>query len=346
MSESEEALATSTGRDPGPLRAFAREVGSTCWVLIKAMVPIALLMRVLELLGAVELIAQALAPLMLLVGLPSAMGLVWAAGIATNIYGALAAYAALAAQNPLTAAQVTVLGILVLTAHALPLEAAIARQAGLRASYTVLLRLLMALGFGAVLALSYQSTGTLQQTIALPEIAAMPPASGWVAWTLALLRQLAVIVAIVTLLLLFLRLLRLLRIDALLAFLLRPLLRLVGIERDALPMTLIGGLLGLSYGGGLLIAEARSGRMPRRQILLAMSFICLCHSLIEDTLLLAAIGAHWSGIAIGRTLGSLLVIAALAAALRRWPTTIEALTLTKELRHSQAQPAPATPASS
>ena len=53
------------------------------------MVPIILLVKVLEEIGAITLLGQWLGPLMALVGLPEEMGLVWAATIATNIYGGM-----------------------------------------------------------------------------------------------------------------------------------------------------------------------------------------------------------------------------------------------------------------
>ena len=53
--------------------------------------------------------------------------------------------------------------------------------------------------------------------------------------------------------------------------------------------------LGLTYGGGLLIREANKGILSQREIFGAISLIAICHSLIEDTLLVMLLGADISG---------------------------------------------------
>jgi len=55
--------------------------------LFKLMIPVIIIVKVLEEIGAVALLGQALSPFMAAIGLPEEMGMVWAATIATNIYG-------------------------------------------------------------------------------------------------------------------------------------------------------------------------------------------------------------------------------------------------------------------
>lgn len=320
---------TAEERPEGALRAFGREVRDALLPLLKVMIPVALVVRVLREAGLIELLSVVVAPAMRLVGLPPEMGLAWASALVTNLYGGLAAYAGLAAHHPLSVAQLTVLFVMMLTAHGLPLEGGIARTAGLRLRWTITLRVGAALLFGWLHALAYRGAEALQRPapMVLIETGTDP---GWGAWALTLAGQVGMIALVLVALLLVLRLLRRIGVEAALAWLLRPLLRLVGIRREAMPMTLVGTLLGLSYGGGLLIKEARAGHLSRGQVLLAMSFLCLCHSQLEDTLLLAALGGHWSGVALGRALLSLLVIALLARMLARWPHHVERLLLRPE----------------
>jgi len=306
----------------GPLRRFAREVADALFPLLKVMIPVALVVRLLGEWGLVEMLASITAPAMALVGLPGEMGLAWAAALLTGLYGGLAAWAELAPNHPLTVGQLTVLFVIMLTAHGLPLECAIARQAGLRLRWTIGLRLGAALAFGWLHAVGYNGVEAMQAPA--PAILFDPdPDPGWGAWALGLGRQVLLVAAVIVGLLLVLKLLRLLRIEAALAWLLRPVLRLVGIRREAMNMTLVGNLLGLSYGGGLLIKEARAGHLDRGQVLLAMSFLCLCHSQLEDTVLMIALGGHWSGVAVGRAILSLAVIAILARCIARWPALVD-----------------------
>jgi hypothetical protein len=86
---------------------------------------------------------------------------------------------------------------------------------------------------------------------------------------------------------------------------------LIGIKREALPMSLIGMTLGLAYGGGLLIREAEKGTISGRDIFASFALLGLCHSLIEDTLLIALIGAELHGILWARLAFALIIIALL-----------------------------------
>ena len=62
----------------------------------------------------------------------------------------------------------------------------------------------------------------------------------------------------------------------------------------------------------MLIKEARSGHLSQRDIFLTLGFLGLCHSIIEDTLLVFLLGADLSGILWARVVFALLVIGLLA----------------------------------
>jgi hypothetical protein len=58
--------------------------------------------------------------------------------------------------------------------------------------------------------------------------------------------------------------------------------------------------LGITYGGGLIIRESRAGHLSSRDIFFSMALMGLCHSIIEDTLVMSTLGAHHSGLVWGR----------------------------------------------
>ncbi|MFO7898222.1 MAG: hypothetical protein R6V58_04080 [Planctomycetota bacterium] len=312
-----DAQTTRLTRLRGGAVDLLRDAARTSWDLFKIMVPLLLLTRVLAELGVVGALGEALGPVMQVVGLPGELGLVWATALVTNIYGAMAVFVEVAPDS-ITVAQVTVLSTMVLVAHALPVEGRICQKAGPRLRAIALLRIGGALLLGFLLHLIYSSAGALDQ----PSTAFWNPGKTdgtWPAWAASQARNLVLIFAIILLLLLLMRLLRWLGIRALLTRLLEPVLRLLGMSRDAAPVTIIGMTMGLSYGGGLIIREARSGRLGERDIFFSLALMSLCHSLIEDTLLLAALGAHHSGILWGRLGFALAAVFLLARALRRLP---------------------------
>lgn len=300
------------------LAAQARELGaeslSVYWTLLKVMVPALLVVKALELAGVTGGLAWLLSPSMQLVGLPDAMGIVWATVMLTNLYTAIAVYASFAAQEALTVAQVTVLASMMLVSHALPVEGAIARATGVRWHATLLVRVGGALVLGALLNLLYTGLGVLQQPAVLRWQPA-PPDGSLATWALDQLQLLGTIFVVIVALMTLLRLLRALGVERLMHALLAPVLRLIGIRREAANATVIGITLGISFGGGLLIREARSGRLTRRDVFLVMTLLGLGHSVIEDTLLVLLLGADLSGILWARLAFALLVVTLIA----RWP---------------------------
>ncbi len=98
--------------------------------LLKVLIPALLVVKGLEWLGAIEWLGEMLSPLMGWLGLPDAMGVVWAATLLTNIFTGLVVFFEVAGDMSLSVAQVTVLGALMLVGHSLPVEGAVAKRAG------------------------------------------------------------------------------------------------------------------------------------------------------------------------------------------------------------------------
>ena len=71
----------------------------------------------------------------------------------------------------------------------------------------------------------------------------------------------------------------------------QPVFRPLGFRHNAFFPLLTGLIFGISYGAGVLIPQARSGELGPKQIFLVASFLCVCHALVEDTLLFVAVGA-------------------------------------------------------
>ena len=98
---------------------------------------------------------------------------------------------------------------------------------------------------------------------------------------------------------------------------LAPVLRVLGMTPAAAPLAIIGMTLGISYGGGLIIRQAQSGRLAKRDIFFSLVLMSLCHSIIEDTLLMVALGGHVSGVLLARGAFALVVTFALVKVLGR-----------------------------
>lgn len=290
------------------LSALIKEILSITYDLFKIMIPIIIIVKVIDELGGIEYFSLVLEPLMQLVGLPSSMGLVWATTMITNIYGGMIIFISQAAQENLTVAQVTILGGMMLLAHSLPVEVRIAQKAGVRLMFTLILRIGGALLLGFLLNLIYSSGEYLSQTnvaIWKPQIITDNSLQAWAVGQVKTLWQVFLVIIV---LVIFLKLLKLSGIEKLLALILKPLLKVLGLSEKTTSISIIGITLGLTYGGGLLIKEAEKGEISKKDVFGALSLLALCHSLIEDTLLIMLLGADLSGILYFRLLFSLILI--------------------------------------
>ncbi len=283
--------------------------------LLKILIPALLIVKGLELLGMIEWLGAVLAPLMNILGLPEQMGVVWAAALFTNLYTAIAVFFQVVGETPLSVEQVTVLGALMLVGHSLPVEGAVAKRAGVPWWGTLVLRVGGALLLAWLLHCFYSYFGLLQAPFELvwqPSFLSAPTLSGW---AVAQLETLALIFVIILALIVLLKILKRLGLERWIHLGLLPLLRLLGIGRSAANVTVIGFTLGLSYGAGLLIRDVQNGVLSKRDSTLALCFLGLCHSVIEDTLLTLMLGADITGILWARLFFAIIVTAMIA----RWP---------------------------
>lgn len=208
-------------------------------------------------------------------------------------------------------AEMTVLGTLLLIGHSLPVEGVVAKRAGVPWWITLSLRVAGALVLAAIIHQVYSVFGWGQE---MATISWRPEAASdqWQVWMLAQGKTLLVILAVITALMLLLELIKRLGLEGVLHWLLAPLLTTLGIGRAATNVTVIGATLGLSYGAGLLIRDLDRGVMSIRDSFLVLCFLGLCHSVIEDTLLILLLDADLWAILGARLIFAVGVIALLA----------------------------------
>lgn len=290
-------------------KKFISEVLRVYWTLLKVMVPAIVIVKVLDQFGATDLLAHLLSPVMNLVGLPEELGIVWAVAILTNVYAAMIVFYNLALTMEISIADVSVLGSLILLAHSLPIEGAIAKALGIRWRDTLLIRVGGALVLGVILNTFYTELNYLQQPVQLVWQPSGTATDSIASWSLEQIQLLISIFFILLALMSLLRLLRYLGIEAILHKLLMPLLRSLTLGKEAANITIIGMTLGISFGAGLLIDEVKKGHISKRDTTLVMGFLGLCHSIIEDTILILLLGADLSAILWARLVFAIIIAA-------------------------------------
>lgn len=301
--------------------AKTREIVEIYWELAKLIVPITILAEIASRIGLIEAIAPAFGPIMAMFGLPPELGLAWLTGILIGVLSAVPAIFVLVPVSEITTADMTVFSALLLFAHALPIEQKIIQKTGPGIIITTLLRLGGGMLYALLLHGILSATGALSGPVD-PSWMPMQDTESWAGFFVSLVETMFWMFVILAILALGLDVLKHTGVLDLFMRLLAPVLNLAGIRGEAGHLTAIGLFLGVSYGGGLLIREARRGFVAPRQVFLTCVFMGFAHSVIEDTAVVMALGADVWGVLVARVVFAIAATALIAAVLRAIPDRI------------------------
>jgi len=291
----------------GYLRAAARSL-STSIFLLRIILPLSFAVGVLDWLGVLRQIGAVFEPLMQIWRIPGEAAVVLVSGWLVGIYGAVAAMAVL----PLTADQITILAVLSLTAHNLVVESAVQDRTGTPWWQMILARLLTAalLAWIAALALARGDPSSPAAPTAAAVVSAHASLESFLlGWARSAGELILKIVLILLGLMLLTEWMRRRDVYRRLARVLRPLLRFLGLADSVAFLWITAAVLGLAYGSGLLMEEAKEpGRYRPDELRDLNVSIGVCHSLIEDSALLVACGASLFWITVPRLLAAALAV--------------------------------------
>ena len=286
----------------------------TIRLLLAITVPVSFLVFLMKQSGLLALVAAFFEPLFALMGLPGESALVFVTGALLNVYSAIAVIETLG----LGGRAVTILALMCLVAHNLPVETTVQRKTGSSVRAILVTRLLAAFVGAWVLNLLLPGEAEIAASISLPQegLAWWPAALDWAR---GMARLCVKIVVLISGLMILQRVLEEFGVTRLLGRWMRLPLRLFGLPGDTAFLWIVANVLGLAYGSGVLMDHVSRGRLSRSNADLLNYHIAISHSLLEDTLLFVAIGVSAWWIVLPR-----LVLAGVAVWLRRlwllfWP---------------------------
>jgi len=211
----------------------------------------------------------------------------------------------------LTIAQATVICSVMLIAHSLPLELTITKKAGAAFTPIAILRLTGAFIYGFLLNTICQLLQVWQEPAKII-FTAEKRADTLMSWAIGQLENFGLIIFVIFCILIIMKILKVIGVLTLFERMLEPILPFFGMSKRAAPVTVVGMVMGIGYGGALIIRETTSGRMGRREVFFSLALMGLSHGLVEDTLLMVTLGGHLAGLLVGRVVFSLVVIYLLA----------------------------------
>ena len=274
--------------------------------LFKIMIPIIIIVKILEELNLVAYIGEMLSPLMNLVGLPGEMGLVLAASIISNLYAAMVVFYELYEKNPdlLTTAHVNILGSMILLAHNYLIELRVAQRIGVRLRFLIVWKSLACFVLGFWLHKCFSFFGLFQEPLKIQWAPEPTKVLTYPEWVLGELLTLVIVFVIIYVLLVTLDFLKLIGFNEVLSKALIPILKMIGVSKNARDAMIIGLLVGFSYGGALMIEQVEKDSFSVKDLLGTVLFLSLSHAILEDTILILLLKANFSIIFIVRILFS------------------------------------------
>ncbi|MEO0547439.1 MAG: nucleoside recognition domain-containing protein [Pseudomonadota bacterium] len=305
------------------LRHLATKTLLTFFDVAKIMVPVMALVHVAQELGLARVLGNWLAPLMQWIGLPGEAGIVWAIALLSGIYGGLGALIALVQAGgeggqavTLTALQFNSLVSMILFAHAIPVEQAIVRRAGASFTLTTLARVFCALAFAALMHAVGNATGWLSEPASLGLLSVSEPTPGWIGWIVNTIKTMILMLVILFALLALVDWMKHVGLFDWLTRKMTPFFTALGIVPALAHLTTIGMMLGLTYGGGLILNETRNTKFSRKDLFAPLVGLSIFHAVFEDTVVMLAMGADFAVMLIWRPLFALVVLVAIAFLVR------------------------------
>lgn len=256
------------------------------WML-GIMLPISLAVELLRYFGVLGRFAPYLEPVFRRLGVPAESVLGCLSAGFLSVYAGIAAISTI----PLTDRQLTILAMLMLVAHNIPMESAIQHKAGTSVWRMSVLRVVVALAAAYLMNLFLPAGDPAARTrgVAQATAAGFWPFLG--AWGLGMARLSALICGIVIGLMVLQRILQEFKVMDWLAVPLTPALWLMGLPRRLAFLWIVANVVGLAYGAGIILEDVETGALTRKDAQLLNRSIGICHSLLEDSLLFIAIGA-------------------------------------------------------
>ncbi len=278
--------------------------------LLSITVPVSFAVFIFKMTGVLEIIAHFFAPAFSFIGLPGESAIVFTTACLLNVYSSIAVIQTLG----LVGRTVTILALMCLISHNLPVEGMVQGKTGSSVFKMILIRLFTSFTGAAVLnKLLPNDTFKMSQTAVKNALVTSSFMIEFKTWAVGILHLCIKIMILITLLMILQRILEEFGITRFLSHILKYPLMLLGVPHQAAFLWIVANTLGLAYGSGVIMDHVKRGKISPANVKLLNYHVAISHSLLEDTLLFVAIGVSAWWITIPR-----LVFAAVIVWLRRF----------------------------
>ena len=292
------------------MTTILRNALKTALWIIRIIVPVSFLVTLLDFYGIIEWISIYTAPLFRLIGLQGNAAVVYFSSLFLPLYAPIAIIATL----PLSLREITILALMCLITHNLPIECAVQRRSGtpfwqtlvLRLTFSIIGGILLNLILPESLALTHNSTTNTTEGYDHSQFSTLhSQLLNWFTNTASLCIK---IILIITALMYGQFLLKRYGIINKIARPLAPLMRLCGLHPNSAFLWLVAQIVGLTYGAGIMAQEIEESGADREELHRINLHICVNHSLIEDTAIFCMLGVAWYFLIIPRLIFAIIIV--------------------------------------
>jgi hypothetical protein len=262
------------------------KAGKTCVWLLKIILPISLLVRLLQYSGLLDKLSLLLEPVFSLIGLPGETAIVFITSLFTPLYAPIA----LITSMSLTVREATILALMCLTSHSLPVESAVQSKTGSGFWEMSILRVFMSFVIAMCLHWVMPSGGWGAIGVTASAGACNSIGDVFVLWFMSSMKVVLTILLVVTALMILHYLLDEFNLMRKLSAAFAPLMKLFGLSKDTAFLWLVGNVVGLAYGSAIMIEQVEQKKLSIADAKLLNYHLAMSHSLLEDSLIFIAIG--------------------------------------------------------
>ena len=275
-----------------------------CLWMIEITAGVSFAIFLLKYFGVLQWLSLYLEPLIKHFGLPGAASLAWVSGYFVNCYSAIAAGVTMG----LNVREMTILAVMALCAHNMPIEVAVQKKTGTSAILMIVVRTVSSIVMGLVLNLVLPQWGAAAQTEAAAVASADPFWTQFLAWLVGMLK----LALKMTCIIFSLNILQQIIADSgavePMSRFLSPVMKVFGLPANCAFFWVVANIIGLAYGGAAMMKEADSGRLSQRDINLVNLHVGVSHSNLEDLLLFSLAGGVWWVILFSRWIMSTIIV--------------------------------------
>lgn len=255
---------------------------------IKIMLPISLSISILKYFGVIKLLSDVVSPIFKLIGLRGEAVIALISGYLVNCYSAIAVMSTLNLSNK----EITILAVMLVLCHTLPVELSIQKKAGGSFFLIMFIRIFSSLMMGFIFNwIIPNDTGftnlKLQEDVINDSAPFLNLIISWLFENVVVINMIAINIILT----IFYNILKRYRLTEKISSVFKYIMFMFGLPKETAFLWIVTNIIGLIYGATMLVEEKNNNTLDETSFKKLNISIATCHSIIQETANFVVIGA-------------------------------------------------------